>query len=518
MNLLESIQPVLHKNSAQLLKPGILSIRPGYKLMNGWPTKEKAIIAIKAQSAGAVSLPASVDGVPVAVRTATSIEEMRYRHPEQFAILATYKPELRAEAFDEVVAFPARNLRAAVDLALLAKPQIPYTPAAVPLSPVSGALTFTCHASPDSGWPTLRDFLQRVNSTLTVGLYDFTSKHILNEVAKDMAGGKTMELTLDNPTLNPTADQSDSDTIQALTQDLAGNFASAWALVRSNKDIQKWIYPTAYHIKVAVRDSVAVWVSSGNWNDSNQPDFDPISNPGPDDQTEARNSDRDWHVIVEDANLANTFEKYIQHDFSVATAQAGGGSTRMFFGAGPMVPANFAQPAQGNFVFRAPLRLVNEQATITPLLTPDPGVYQPAMLNLLLSATTKLYVQLQYIHPPKTGSDQELQDLIDVLAAKINGNTVDVRIIVSQYQTSNGWLDRLQAAGIDLRTVKIQNGVHNKGFVVDSATVALGSQNWSGDGVLRNRDASVIIENGKAAAYYEAIFLDDWNNIAKQSV
>ncbi len=63
-----------------------------------------------------------------------------------------------------------------------------------------------------------------------------------------------------------------------------------------------------------------------------------------------------------------------------------------------------------------------------------------------------------------------------------------------------------------------ENGVHNKGFIVDSKVVALGSQNWSSDGVLRNRDASVIIANETAAKYYEQIFLHDWNNIAKQSM
>jgi phosphatidylserine/phosphatidylglycerophosphate/cardiolipin synthase-like enzyme len=58
----------------------------------------------------------------------------------------------------------------------------------------------------------------------------------------------------------------------------------------------------------------------------------------------------------------------------------------------------------------------------------------------------------------------------------------DVRIILSQWQLMNGWLDRLQQAGIGMDSVRIQHGVHNKGFVVDSTTVMLGSQNWSGDG------------------------------------
>ena len=39
-----------------------------------------------------------------------------------------------------------------------------------------------------------------------------------------------------------------------------------------------------------------------------------------------------------------------------------------------------------------------------------------------------------------------------------------------------------------------------------------------GDGALRNRDASVVIENARAAQYYEKIFLHDWANVARQTV
>jgi phosphatidylserine/phosphatidylglycerophosphate/cardiolipin synthase-like enzyme len=155
--------------------------------------------------------------------------------------------------------------------------------------------------------------------------------------------------------------------------------------------------------------------------------------------------------------------------------------------------------------------------TITPLLTPDAGIYQPAILQLIQSAQTKLYIQLQYIHPSDAETDSDFTALIDALVGRISAN-VDVRIILSQWQASHGWLERLQAAGIDLKVVKIQNGVHNKGFLVDSKIVALGSQNRSAEGVLRNRDASVIIASETAANYYEQIFLHDWDRIAKQSM
>jgi len=75
-------------------------------------------------------------------------------------------------------------------------------------------------------------------------------------------------------------------------------------------------------------------------------------------------------------------------------------------------------------------------------------------------------------------------------------------------------LSRRQAVNLD--NVKIQNNVHNKGIVFDHRIAIVSSMNWSGEGVLSNRDAGVIIDNATAAQYYEKIFLDDWANHAEQ--
>jgi phosphatidylserine/phosphatidylglycerophosphate/cardiolipin synthase-like enzyme len=58
----------------------------------------------------------------------------------------------------------------------------------------------------------------------------------------------------------------------------------------------------------------------------------------------------------------------------------------------------------------------------------------------------------------------------------------------------------------------IFRAVHNKGFVIDSKTVVVSSQNFSPAGVHDNRDAGVIIESEDIAPYFEAIFLSDWTN------
>jgi hypothetical protein len=517
MNPLNNLIPIINAHLAELKTAGVISIRPGYRLQNGWPTKDPAIVVIVSKNAPDISLPSEIQGVPIDIRKATDVEELRFREPEKFSRIAAQRAEFRAGAFPEVDPVAEEVLAERSTDLEAAKPQIPYTPpAGVLLNPVSGNFPLTCHASPDAGWPTLRAFLAGTGATLTVGMYDFTSKHILDEVNSDLLGKRALEMVLDNPAKNPTADQTDTQTLKSLGDELGGEFLSAWALVRSNRAVHRWIYPTAYHIKVAVRDSQVVWLSSGNWNNSNQPDMDPIDHPNDTDQDTARRSDRDWHVIIEEPRLAEIYEAFLKHDFDVASSQASGAPTVMVTEVQTDIPPLEAV-AQGKFQFHKPLRIENESVTITPLLTPDPGIYQPAMLRLVQSAQQKLYIQLQYIHPSDKDEDADFTALLNAVIDRIQAG-VDVRIILSQWQLSHGWLERLQAAGIDLGVVKIQNGVHNKGFVVDSKVAALGSQNWSAEGALRNRDASVIVENEKAANYYEQIFLHDWDRIAKQTV
>ena len=45
-----------------------------------------------------------------------------------------------------------------------------------------------------------------------------------------------LQLTLDDPPRNPTADQGDPVTVQDLHKTLAAKFTSAWALVRSSPE------------------------------------------------------------------------------------------------------------------------------------------------------------------------------------------------------------------------------------------------------------------------------------------
>jgi hypothetical protein len=520
------IAKVIEENRDSLTKPGVLAVRPGYKMVGGWLTRKPAIVVTVETKTDDVPpedrLPDGIAGYAVDVRQASALKTLQVTDPERYAqAVAATGPQAELPQLTGEMAVTAQGLLEAMPAMVevaAAKPQLDYIPPeGASLAPVEDDITLTCHASPDVGWPTLRSFLGATKGTLTVGLYDFTSAHILSAVQTDLAG-KSLRLVLDHPPRNPTADQSDEDTVVALTGSIGDGLAVAWALERNDGLADAWIFPNAYHIKVAVRDHEAVWLSSGNWNNSNQPDIEPLTNPG--DRSSARSFDRDWHVIIEHPNLAATYEAFLRNDFDVAADHQAAPVAPAVLAAEALAlealaiemvePEAFAALGFTEFfaaeTFSGPMRL-------RPLLTPDAGAYAPAIRELLLSAEHTLYMQTQYVHP---SSDVTLTGLIAALIDRQRAG-VDVRLIMSQWETAE-YLELLQSAGVDLATVRIQRGVHNKGIVVDSKVVVVSSQNWSGDGVARNRDAGLLIDDAEVAKYYERIFMHDWTNLAIQQV
>src|SRR5262249_9721889 len=144
-----------------------------------------------------------------------------------------------------------------------------------------------------------------------------------------------------------------------------------------------------------------------------------------------------------------------------------------------------------------------------------------SIVPIIRSAKQTFIMQTQYINPPKTDAslttptgkaDAVLESLIGTIKELIDEG-VDVRLIMSEFETQDK-IEALCERGIDPKFIKIQAGVHNKGMIVDSSVVVVGSQNWSAQGVAQNRDATVIIHNAEAAKYWGGIFDHDWKNMA----
>jgi phosphatidylserine/phosphatidylglycerophosphate/cardiolipin synthase-like enzyme len=113
---------------------------------------------------------------------------------------------------------------------------------------------------------------------------------------------------------------------------------------------------------------------------------------------------------------------------------------------------------------------------------------------------------------------EEFEEMMQLLANYSNDDSLDVRFIFRNIGPVRKKLESLQAAGFNMSRVRMQAGCHTKGIIVDSETILLGSHNFTNQGVLVNRDASVLVTEKRIARYYEQIFLHDWARLARPTI
>lgn len=135
------------------------------------------------------------------------------------------------------------------------------------------------------------------------------------------------------------------------------------------------------------------------------------------------------------------------------------------------------------------------------VVTPDNA--NSRIANLIDSATDRLYVFNQSI------TDSNIIDKL--IAAKARG--VDVRVLLGKPEDSDPnrpAFDRLAAAGIKVNYYT-RNYLHAKGIVSDGQAF-LGSQNFTGGGLVRNREVGQIFSQPDVVNQLAEIFLADEAN------
>jgi hypothetical protein len=518
-------QSAADRHRAELMKdPGVVDVSAGYKFRDGWITNTPAVVVTVLRkdppaALGDRLLPAEIDGVPVDVAPATPLQQLRHLAAKKGLRAVTQAPpgvpdlepflqpgDPEPTVSQDVAARGAEGGRGYKE------------PPNLQLSAVKDAMTLLCHSSPDAGWPTLQKFLAATKKTLTVAMYDFGAKYIYNailQVMKDADGN--FVLNLDRKS-NPHRDgeMNEDQIVQGFTKALKDRFQYETAPVGT-------LFPNAYHIKVAVRDGSSFWLSSGNWQGSNQPEEDASKLSEGDQRKLLSGHNREWHVISNNAKLAKMFEAYIKYDSSEAARVA----TRAAIAA-PELPelilplaieetraakvVKIFAPKPFTFTASAPVK-------VQPLLTPDN--YGEHVVKLIKSAKKTLYFQNQYVKIYKTfpgnAGKPGLKDLVDALLDRMNAG-VDVRIILRNEGDTRQMLQALKTYGFDENRIKLLGGCHNKGIVVDSKVVMVSSQNYSADGVRFNRDAGLIIFDPKVATFFEKIFEYDWDERALSKV
>ncbi len=500
--------------------PQVIAVRGGYKFQGGRITRTPAVVVAVDRKLGglpaAQQVPAVLpDGTPTDVTGADPIERLE---AQGITSARAGRPALLIDQI-QADALEADGLEAV--------PVITYVPpAGGSLAPVTGPMIVTCHVSPDAGWSVLRPFLEETHQEVTLGMYDFTAPHIYQAVRSllrdsDVAWRQTLGPNESLPASDDVDstkadDKPEASIILGLSRVARERFESAFAHVGAGKT-----FASAYHIKVAVRDATAIWLSSGNWQSSNQPAID-LLDPAADRKLIAR-FNREWHAVIESPQLAETFQRYLRHDFQTAEEAP---EAALEAAPAPLPDLLVSvdelleeeRGAVGLEVF-PPARFAfgrQDPLTVQPILTPDN--YLEIVLDLLRERPReRLYFQNQSLNPVKAPT-AEWAELLRLLASYSNDDALDVRIIFRNIGSIRNKLESLQAAGFNMDRIRVQSGCHTKGIVIDSATVLLGSHNWTNQGVEVNRDASLLIEHPEIATYYERVFLHDWERLAKPSI
>lgn len=489
-----------------LSRADVLGVRWGYVFKNGWITKDPAIVVTVGRkrppgdpgAAGISPLPDKFQGYPVEVTGPT---------PEE--LLAAQRGPVLAEAL--MGAAPLiRGIRY--------KP-----PTNAKLTKVTDEnMRVVAHVSPDAGWAQLSAFLAGVRKRLVVGMYDFGAPHILAaaEAACGRSGFRKFTLAIqpgesvgDGTKAN---DLRDADVVEQLGDRLHDKFEFSWVKIGR---VNGWV-ASSYHIKVAVRDSAAFWLSSGNWQSSNQPEADPLGQK-PQQAKWLEQFNREWHAVVEHPGLAKTLEAFLENDFvnNRANTPEAAVAAPEFLLPDLLMAAEAVEGIQ-NFRYFEPFD-ETRKFTVTPILTPDN--YLKQVIKLVKSAKKELLIQNQTFNAPKENQDA-LRELLAAILERQQAN-VSVKIIFRFFVASvvRQNLEALQDFGFDMSAVRVQLNCHTKGMIIDRedddhAKVLLGSQNISGDGVSLNRDASLLFEDAPLARYFGTIFDHDWNHLTRQSI
>lgn len=495
----QAVQKVIDQNLAQLAKiPGFVSAEPGFPIVEGSVLKEPAVIVFVAEKKAPNRLlpeeraPRQLGPYRVAVMQADPMRQLAH-----------------AEALENVASAVTASASNLTYEGLAGKPIDEVFDVERPV---------VCHVGPDAGWPTLEPFLEATKKTLSVAMYDFNADYIAASVIDLVLQNQIdMKLTWDNGmTADETAIRKKLRT--KLKERLEGGIVQCGSGRR---------FASAYHEKVAVRDSNAFWLSSGNWSRRSQPDLDPIGDPA-DAKGMYSKGNREWHVIVEDEPLAKLYESYIEHDLKGSQDEAAEGDAGavlsttgafrlpdVFVPIDAVVAHAIEAAAAAEPVAPAVLPDHGRPFKVRPLLTPDN--YRERIVELMKSAKRSLYLQFAYINYSDKDVDEAFTDMLGVLAELSYKPGMDVRILLG----SSGVADKIRLlvqAGFNEKAFRSQRNIHNKGIIVDGKTVLVSSANWSADGVLRNRDAGLIFYDPQIAKYFQDVFVDDWENRATSHI
>ncbi|MGM0405226.1 MAG: phospholipase D-like domain-containing protein [Thermoplasmatota archaeon] len=351
----------------------------------------------------------------------------------------------------------------------------------------------TAFVSPDSSNEVMIEFLDQVESSLKIAIYELRNKKITKRIADLTEDGVEVKVLVEGV---PVSGLSEEVRICLSQVKKSGGEVYLMGGERYSP------YPFL-HSKMMIADSERVLISSENFGYNGYPVNPTYGNRG-------------WGVVLENKDIADYYSKVFKSDLRYGDE---------------FIAENIDDSDHNNsynylgFYSRSfePLNMV-DKVDVKTVISPDTS--KSSILDMIESAEESIYLQQFYI---KNWSHGENPFISSIIERAEEGVAVKILLDSTWYNLDNytngtgndGLVKILNSIGddkeinLEAKLISDQHGlskVHNKGMIVDESKVLVSSINWNSYSVLQNREAGVIIENEEIGEYFSDVFLSDWRN------
>ena len=346
----------------------------------------------------------------------------------------------------------------------------------------------TVFVSPDCSSEVLKSTIDEAQKELLINVYTFTGAGIASLVNERALTGVQTTILLEG---GPVGGISSEE--KAVVSYLTTNGSLVYAMQSTDQAHARYRYD---HAKYLCVDNTSVLVTSENFGDHGFP-------------PEGESGNRGWGVRLDNQEITSYFRTVFEED------NKGGDIISLSFSDVEAEPISSDAEFVPTF---APLPFSDAQ--VRPVLAPENSFLIPATIN---TAKTSIVIEQAYIKNWSSGTNPYLEAAINA-----SRRGVDVRILLdATYYNLEGdqdndemveYINRVATAEIlplQARIVRFEAEdpikIHNKGMIIDTETVLIGSINWNENSPLFNREVAVLLRHPGVGAYFTKVFDYDWN-------
>ncbi len=344
--------------------------------------------------------------------------------------------------------------------------------------------------SPDTSMKVLDDFIHNAENRLLVSTYHLDGYHIAERLSNISKQGVEVKVMIDGSPVGGISTHTRASLYEI-------HRGGGTILTVGGGEYSPYRH---LHGKYMLADNSSVLISSENFGENGFPKDNTRGNRG-------------WGVVIHDENVSNYYRNIFFEDLKHAHKLV----------PEPVEEITSEIPSHiGSYRPKFQQLHVESRGKITPILSPDTSMSRDTLFGMFDEAEDHIYVQQFYIDPWSHGDNPYVESLIE---AAERGVTVRILLDAKWYNIDNATgynhiiVDELNTRAkeknlpLEARLssrVHGLNSLHNKGAVVDGKSTLISSINWNSNSVLQNREVGLILENEKAADFFEDVFTQDW--------